>query len=379
LSKSVIESGQVVEFVTDLLNPVMHYKRSLSIGQAVVGAMHSSRLTSAQVGRSMARVFEITPKSGIKQVDRLLGNEKFDVDAIFGALVPWLVAERDEIVVSLDWTEYGLHGHSRIAINLVTNHGRATPLVWKTVKTKRLKGRQTRFEDELLQLLASVLPPGVKVILLADRGFGSVELYEHLREELGWDFIIRFRAKINVESASGELRMAGDWVPARGQTRELQDALVTEQRFPVNVVCVKKRAMKDAWCLATTLRGDKDRVVQFYGRRFTCEETFRDEKDPRFGMGFRETPAKTPERRDRFLVIIALATIFLTLLGGAAEQAGFDRTLRANTSKRRTHSLFRQGKEYLAGCARMYREALSQSFNALLRAHPHETATYALI
>ena len=78
--------------------------------------MHAGRLSSAAVGRALARVFDITPKSGIKQVDRLLGNEQFDVAAIFQQSVPWLVAHRAEIVVSLDWTEYGAHGHSRIAV-----------------------------------------------------------------------------------------------------------------------------------------------------------------------------------------------------------------------------------------------------------------------
>ena len=143
----------------------MHYKRALSIGQAVVGTMHAGRLGSAAVGRALARVFDITPKSGIKQVDRLLGNQQFDVAAVFQQSVPWLVAHRAAIVVSLDWTEYGAHGHSRIAVNLVTTHGRATPLVWKTVETKRLKRRRNRVEDEVLRLLASVLPHGVRVTL----------------------------------------------------------------------------------------------------------------------------------------------------------------------------------------------------------------------
>lgn len=183
----------------------MHYKRALSIGQAVVGTMHAGRLGSAAVGRALARVFDITPKSGIKQVDRLLGNEQFDVAAVFQQSVPWLVAHRAKIVVSLDWTEYGAHGHSRIAINLVTTHGRATPLVWKTVETKRLKRRRNRVEDEVLRLLASVLPHGVRVTLLADRGFGDVKLYAYL-EELGWDFVIRFRAGIRVENAAGQVR-----------------------------------------------------------------------------------------------------------------------------------------------------------------------------
>ena len=99
--------------------------------------------------------------------------------------------------------------------------------------------------------------------------------------------------------------------------------------------------------MATTLRVDTHRVVELYGRRFTCEEHFRDEKDFRYGLGFRETSMSTTERRDRFLVITMLATILLTLLGGAGEQVGCDRILKANTSTRRTRSLFRQGREYL--------------------------------
>ena len=38
-----------------------------------------------------------------------------------------------------------------------------------------------------------------------------------------------------------------------------------------------------------------------------------------------------------------LAVTLLTLLGAAAESLGYDRLLRANTVKTRTHSLFNQG------------------------------------
>ena len=48
-------------------------------------------------------------------------------------------------------------------------------------------------------------------------------------------------------------------------------------------------------------------------------------------------------RRDRLLLISALATALLTLLGAVGERLGMDRLLKSNTSKMRTHSLFRQG------------------------------------
>jgi hypothetical protein len=48
-------------------------------------------------------------------------------------------------------------------------------------------------------------------------------------------------------------------------------------------------------------------------------------------------------RRDRLLLISAFATALLTLLGAVGESLGMDRLLKSNTSKTRTHSLFRQG------------------------------------
>jgi len=47
------------------------------------------------------------------------------------------------------------------------------------------------------------------------------------------------------------------------------------------------------------------------------------------------------ERRDRLWLLNAIA--LLTLLRAAGEALGYDRYLKSNTTKRRTHSLFRQG------------------------------------
>ena len=63
----------------------------------------------------------------------------------------------------------------------------------------------------------------------------------------------------------------------------------------------------------------------------------------RFGMGLSSMHVSRPDRRDRLLLISALAIAVLSLLGAAGERIGYDRWLKANTVKRRTHSLFRQG------------------------------------
>ena len=46
------------------------------------------------------------------------------------------------------------------------------------------------------------------------------------------------------------------------------------------------------------------------------------------------------------LLIAALAVAMLTLLGAAGESLGYERHLKANTSKKRTYSLLRQGILY---------------------------------
>ena len=60
-------------------------------------------------------------------------------------------------------------------------------------------------------------------------------------------------------------------------------------------------------------------------------------------MGLSATRVGEPMRRDRLLLISAFATALLTLLGAVGESLGMDRLLKSNTSKTRTHSLFRQG------------------------------------
>jgi len=60
-------------------------------------------------------------------------------------------------------------------------------------------------------------------------------------------------------------------------------------------------------------------------------------------MGMGAIRVNSPKRRDRLFLLNAFAIVLLTLLGAAGESLGYDRHLKANTVKRRTHSLFRQG------------------------------------
>jgi hypothetical protein len=84
-------------------------------------------------------------------------------------------------------------------------------------------------------------------------------------------------------------------------------------------------------------------LMSLYGKRWGIECGLRDTKDLRFGMGMGSIHVSTPDRRDRLWLLNALAIALLTLLGAAEEALGHDRYLKSNTTKRRTHSLLRQG------------------------------------
>jgi len=371
----IIDMSRVIKTCDGIFYGSMHAKRRKAIGVGVFATMLSSRLTSAALGRSLAHHCGKNPKHQIKRMDRLAGNEKICSKDYFAAFVPWIIGQRKTIVVSLDWTEYGRDKQSRIAINLVTNHGRATPLVWKSVRDINLKRRRNLYEREVLFRLKESLPLETKVIVLADRGFSDTDFFEWIQHELGWDYIIRLRDNWYVTPNGCFPKKAKKWVARNGAIIEMCDARLTAKRDVVSAfVTVKKQGMKEPWILASSIAGRKEYIVGLYARRFTCEENFRDEKDDRFGIGFKETRVSTPQRRDRFVLINAIATILLTLLGAAGEREGLDRMLRANTErKKRTHSLYQQGKHYFMMTAWEINGHVYTTFTALLYEMKHIT------
>jgi hypothetical protein len=136
---------------------------------------------------------------------------------------------------------------------MITTHGRATPLMWKTHPKSTLEGQRTAHENELIERLIEIADPTLSITLLANRGFGDQALYARL-DFHHVDYVIRFRECIHVTTAEGETRPASDLVPPNGRVRKLDSASVTHDKSPVGaVVCVKAARMKEAWCLATSL------------------------------------------------------------------------------------------------------------------------------
>ena len=163
----------------------------------------------------------------------------------------------------------------------------------------------------------------------------------------------------------GEQRKAIDWLGKNGRSRTIKQAKLTQQAHDVGmVVCVQAKGMKAAWCLAASNEElSSSKIIKLYGMRWGIEPQFRDSKDIHFGMGLSQTKINNPQRRDRLLLISALAVVILTLLGAAGEALGLDKGLKANTVKHRTMSLFRQGYYYYHQLTRMNVEKAKKLLN----------------
>lgn len=374
---------RIAERVNQIFGDDLHARRVLSLTNGVAGTVTAAVLSIHAIGRGYARFTNQLEKHGVKQTDRMLGNPGIAVWELFRPWTAFVVGERKELVVALDWTEFDADEHATLAAYLISNHGRATPLIWMTVSKTTLKNQRNAHEYRLIERLHECLAHEVSITLLADRGFGDQKLYRFL-QTLGWDFVIRFRGAIQVEDADGTRQAAHAWIPASGRATMIKGARVTRTRAEVPaVVVVRAKAMKEAWCLATSLRDRKPaEVVKLYGRRFTIEETFRDQKNFRFGMGLSATHIGSPDRRDRLLLLAAIAQVLLTLLGAAGEKCGLDRGMKSNTSKRRQLSLLNQGLILYDRIPRMDDDQLAplmKAFDAEVRAHAIFRAVFGVI
>ncbi len=331
-------------FLDELYGRDLHAKRVEALAGATLGVMAGASLAVATIGQALAQARGWVTKHAIKQVDRLISNAGIEVWDSFARWVPHQVNARPSILVAMDWTDFDHDDQSTLVLSLVTDHGRAAPLIWLTVWKEEIATRRNDYEDACLCRLAETVPPQCRVTILADRGFGDQKLFAFLGR-IGFGYVIRFRGNIRVTDADGTSKPAAEWVGKSGRARKLRDARVTAKGQQVGaVVCVHAKAMREPWCLAASdPEASAAMLVNHYARRWTIEPQFRDTKDLRFGMGLSSTRVGEPMRRDRLLLVSAFAVALLTLLGAVGESLGLDRLLKSNTSRTRTHSLFRPG------------------------------------
>ena len=357
----------VNQFITQQFQSIgQHQKQSESLVDAVLGLLESKSLMPSEMGRGLARAKQCHIKHSIKQIDRTAHNDKIQTKYCESQLAKFLIGQRSRIVVAMDWTVFAKDKHMTITLRLITRHGRATPLLWNTVPTEDLKGKKSQYVFSLLEKLRCLVPQSCQVIILGDREFGTLRNMKKLTDELNFDYIFRVKRNFTVKDSGGVSKLAHAWLDEE-QATCIDNAKVTVQEYGVKkVVICKEKNMKDMWVLvASTNNLAIQTIMNYYGKRWGTETSYRDEKDLQYGLGMKKARMASTEKRDRLFLISAIAIIILTLLGAASEAVGYDKYIKANTTKKRTHSLFNQGKILWGMLGRMkldWQEKLIQAF-----------------
>lgn len=137
-ARKTLSLSHVREVMTDLFGQQFHAARVLSLANGVAGVLSAAVLSLHAIGHAYAQLAGITSKSGIKQVDRLVGNDGLSLDKLMSAWIGHVVGGSWHICVAMDWTDFDDDDHTTLCIYQVTSHGRALPLCWKTTRKSQL-------------------------------------------------------------------------------------------------------------------------------------------------------------------------------------------------------------------------------------------------
>ena len=230
--------------------------------------------------------------------------------------------------------------------------GRSLPLAWSVWPANRpLEGAGFwQRIAELLHRAQQLIPPGVRVTVLADRAFGT-PAFTDLVTGLGWHWIVRVQGQTQGRDICGRERSLAQRVKARGERAKLAGQVFKKAGWrTASMVVYWGQRYTAPLCLVSDLPPAWTLIAD-YRRRFAIEPSFRDWKS--YGWRWEQGQVTNLEHLKRLLLGMALAT-WLTLLVGAlhaqsllAQLASGKRHTRPWAGKK---SLFRLGLQLWFDC-----------------------------
>jgi hypothetical protein len=307
---------EAIAWVVSVCSSYLRLSQAKTLGVLVASAMRCRRVSLANIGRAMIG----STKHQIKRCWRFCANDRIETADAMRGIVGLLLQKRNKkrkLLIALDWVD--VRGFQTLMASLVLK-GRSTPIAWASTTNHVYDGHRSRnaFEESLLLVLRDMIPPTIKVIILADRGFGRTALATFCQRH-GFGYLIRIQPKVTVR-LHGFYGKLLDYPVYKGIAKVLKrvsyrsDGAVTQ-----SVVVHWRRNLPqkrdECWFLMTDQPGTAQQLCNLYGKRMTIEQLFRDEKSKRNGWSLRDTQITTPQRFDRLLLILAIAYLLLCGIG----------------------------------------------------------------
>lgn len=280
-----------------------------------------------------------------RRFSRWLHNPRINVHKLYSALIQaalsrWEVSSITLIEdTSMLWDEYCL---IRLSIQY---RGRAVPLVWRVI---RHGSSSVRFEvyQTMLKRASRLVPAGVSVCFLADRGFADTTLMHYLRDELHWHFRIR------VKHNSWICRPGKGWIQLNQYHLNLGEVVLlhgvaltkTQTLGGLHLALARDCLTQQVWMVVsdepTTLQ-----TLREYGERFQIEEELLDEKSN--GFQLERSEIRCAPALSRLCLVVAASTLLLTVQGQQVVVSGKRRWVDAHWQ--RGNSYLRIGWNWFKG------------------------------
>ncbi len=349
------------KIMNDALN-WMHTARLKSLKANIIASISEKRSTVTGLGRAIAS--DAKEKHCIKRADRLLSNFNLYAEhiSVYQTMTELAVGSIQRPVILIDWSDLdGKKDHFLICASLALE-GRSIILYEEvhTLKTKEKPKTHRIFLKQLKKMLNVNCIP----ILVTDAGFRTPWFREV--ESLGWDWVGRIRnrnmTKHCKNSDNNDWKDCKTYYTQATSTPKYLGRILLTKSTPLECELViykgkpkgrikknksgerakakhsKKNAEKEKepWLLATSLKVNSKlakQVKRIYTTRMQIEETFRDVKSARFGLGFEFSGTYKTKRLQILLMIVMLALFVLWVLGLIAKITNQHRQYQANTVK----------------------------------------------
>jgi hypothetical protein len=247
------------------------------------------------------------------------------VEPCFVPLLRWVLSgwQGTQLALALDATTLGLR-FTVLAISVVYR-GCAIPVAW-TILPANQPAAWRHHWLRMLRQLRPAIPLGYTVIVLADRGLYAPWLFRRI-VRLGWHPFLR----INIGGTfrpdpQATYRPLISFVPQPGTCwRGTGTAFKSRQRrLRCTLLACWEAGYTDPWLILTDLPPEAS-DAGWYGLRAWIEQQFKCIK--RAGWQWQRTRMTQPDRAARLWLAVAVATLWLLSVGGAAEETIPESTL----------------------------------------------------
>lgn len=231
-------------------------------------------------------------------------------------ILPWVIPpgqgppSRPPLVVLLV-DETALNEYLKVMQVALVYRGRAIPLAWWCYPAEQYPLPQVELIDTLLGQVAQGLPPGVKVLVEADRGLGcSPDLMERVVAR-NWYFLFRVQGTVRLRLNSGQTVAFRDLVgqPGRCCNQEVR-AFKKAGWIPYRALGYWKVGQSEPWLLLTNW---PEATTAEYGLRMWEEHGFRDLKSN--GFNWQKSRVRLAQHANRLWLLMALAYVWVVSLG----------------------------------------------------------------